>query len=149
VTAGAGRTCLAQYVRNDRDTARCMREGSCLCGAVRFEVRGELPAGDGCHCRTCRKWSGHFFASTEVPREAVTIRGEDQVTWFRSSEKVRRGFCARCGSSLFFDPVHKDWIGIALGAFDGDTGTRLAVHIFVGDKGDYYDIADGLPQNEH
>jgi hypothetical protein len=69
------------------------------------------------------------------------------VTWFSSSPKVRRGFCARCGSSLFWDPPHRDWIAVAMGAFDGPTGTALNLHIFVADKGDYYEIGDGLPQN--
>jgi hypothetical protein len=126
-----------------------MHKGSCLCGAVRFEVACELPAPDACHCTQCRKHSGHYFASTDVPRTALTVHGAEHVTWFRSSEKVRRGFCSTCGSSLFWDPVHRDWIGIAMGAFDGPTGTRLRIHIHVADKGDYYDIADGLPQNPH
>jgi hypothetical protein len=122
--------------------------GSCLCGAVRFEVRGDLPGPDACHCTQCRKHSGHYFASTDVARAALTIRGEEHVHWYQSSAKVRRGFCAQCGSSLFWDPIFKDRIGIAMGAFDTPTGTRLAIHIFVADKGDYYDIADGLPQNQ-
>lgn len=54
-----------------------------------------------------------------------------------------------CGSSLFFDPPARDWIGIAMGAFDTPTSTRLAMHVFVAEKGDYYEIADGLPQNRH
>jgi len=124
-----------------------MRKGSCLCGAVTFEVEGDLPPPDACHCRKCRKHSGHYFASTDVPRSALTIRGADKVTWFQSSEKARRGFCSTCGSSLFWDPLFHDWIGVAMGAFDDPTGTRLGIHIFVADKGDYYDIADGLPQN--
>jgi hypothetical protein len=127
---------------------RAVHKGSCLCGAVSFEVSGALPPPDACHCTKCRKISGHVWASTDVPREAVTIRGTDNVTWFQSSEKVRRGFCSTCGSSLFFDPPHKDWIGIAMGAFEQPTDTRLAIHIFVADKGDYYDIADGVPQNQ-
>jgi hypothetical protein len=126
-----------------------MHTGSCLCGAVRFAVAGELPGPDACHCTQCRKHSGHYFASTDVARAALTISGEEQLRWFQSSAKVRRGFCAHCGSSLFWDPIFKDRIGIAMGAFDSPTGTRLAIHIFVADKGDYYDIADGLPQNEH
>ncbi len=123
-----------------------MHTGSCLCGAVRFEVDGPLPAPDACHCTICRKVSGHVFASSDVPRARVTIHGGDKVTWYRSSEKVRRGFCATCGSQLFFDPVHTDWIGIAMGAFERPTDTQLAIHVFVGDKGDYYEIADGVPQ---
>ncbi|HWA92030.1 MAG TPA: GFA family protein [Rhizomicrobium sp.] len=124
-----------------------MHKGSCLCGAVRFEVAGELKGPDACHCTKCRKSSGHYFASTDLPRAALTVRGEDKVTWYRSSEKVRRGFCSVCGSPLFWDPIGRDWTGIAMGALDGPTGTKLAIHIFVADKGDYYDIADGLPQN--
>ena len=128
-----------------------MHKGSCLCGKVTFEVSGELPAPSACHCSQCRKHSGHFEASTDIPRSAVTVEGEEHVTWFRSSEKVRRGFCSTCGSSLFWDPIDRDkhdWTAIAMGAFDTPTGTRLERHIFVADKGDYYDIADGLPQNE-
>jgi len=123
-----------------------LHKGSCLCGAVTFEVQGDLPGPDACHCRQCRKQSGHYFASTDVPRAAVTIQGEDKITWYRSSEKARRGFCAICGSSLFWDPFSRDWIGIAMGAFDTPTGTKLAVHIFTGEKGDYYGIGDGVKQ---
>jgi hypothetical protein len=126
-----------------------MHKGSCLCGAVSFEVNGTLHPPDACHCSQCRKQSGHFWASTDVPRAALTIRGAENLTWFRSSEKVQRGFCSTCGSSLFWDPIHKDTISIAMGAFDGSTNTRLAMHIHVADKGDYYDIGDGVPQHQH
>lgn len=125
-----------------------MHKGSCLCGAVQFEVTGDLPEPDACHCSICRKHSGHYYAGTDVKKDALCITGEENVTWYQSSPKVRRGFCATCGSSLFFDPPHRDWIGVAMGAFDSPTDTKLAIHIFVADKGDYYDIADGLPQNQ-
>jgi hypothetical protein len=115
---------------------------------VRFEAACELPGPDGCHCTQCRKFSGHYFVSTDVPRAAVTIQGGENVTWFQSSEKVRRGFCATCGASLFWDPAHRDFIAIAMGAFDKPTGTRMTKHIFVADKGDYYEIGDGLPQHQ-
>lgn len=120
--------------------------GSCLCGTVRFEVAGALPGPDACHCTQCRKHSGHVFASTDVPRWALTIHGEERLSWYRSSEKVRRGFCSVCGSSLFWDPVHRDWIAVAMGAFDGPTGTRLSKHIFVADKGDYYEAGEDAPR---
>jgi hypothetical protein len=125
-----------------------MNTGSCLCGAVTFEVTGTLPPPSACHCTQCRKHSGHFEASTDVPRSALTIRGSDKLTWYRSSERVRRGFCSICGSSLFWDPIQKDWTAIAMGAFDQPTNTKLARHIFVADKGDYYEIADALPQSQ-
>lgn len=124
-----------------------MHKGACLCGAVSFEVAGELHPPDACHCSQCRGQSGHFWASTDVPREALTLRGAEHLTWYRSSERVRRGFCSVCGSVLFWDPIGRERIGVAMGAFDAPTGTRLALHIFTANKGDYYDIADGLPQN--
>lgn len=124
-----------------------MHKGSCLCGAVTFEIDAALNPPDACHCTKCRKTSGHYFASTDVPKDKIKIEGHDNLRWYQYSEKVRRGFCATCGASLFFDPPHRDWIGVAMGAFDGPTQTHLHLHIFVADKGDYYDIADGLPQN--
>jgi hypothetical protein len=124
-----------------------MHKGSCLCGAVTFQVEGDLPAPDACHCGQCRKHSGHYFVSTDLKRSAVTIQGGENVTWFRSSEKVQRGFCAICGSSLFWNPIHKDMLAIAMGAFDTPTQTKVRIHIFVSEKGDYYDLDDGLPQN--
>jgi hypothetical protein len=126
-----------------------MHTGSCLCGAVRFQVEGDLPGPDACHCRECRKFSGHVFVSADVPRAALTVQGGESVTWFQSSEKARRGFCARCGASLFWDPLHRDWIGIAMGAFDLPTNTRIAIHVHVAEKGDYYDISDDAPKNAH
>jgi hypothetical protein len=124
-----------------------MYTGSCLCGAVRFEVSGPLPAPDACHCSQCRKQSGHYWASTDVPRTALTVHGADALTWFQSSAKVRRGFCATCGSALFWDPIARPTIAVAMGAFDAPTDTKLAKHIFVADKGDYYEIADGVVEH--
>lgn len=125
-----------------------MARGACLCGKVRFEVDGPLHPPDACHCRQCRRQSGHYWASTDVPRASLTIEGAEHVTWFASSARVRRGFCGTCGSSLFWDASGRERIAIAMGAFDAPTDTRLAMHIFVAEKGDYYDIDDGVPQNE-
>lgn len=124
-----------------------MQSGSCLCGAITFTIDCALPQPDVCHCGKCRKHSGHCFASTDVPKLALTVSGRATVKWFQSSTQVRRGFCAECGSSLFWEPFHRDWIAVAMGAFDGPTQTSVKMHIFVASKGDYYEIADGLPQH--
>ena len=125
-----------------------MHTGSCLCGAISFTVEGELHAPDACHCNQCRKQSGHVWASTDVANNKLTINGGEHITWFPSSEKVRRGFCSTCGSVLFWDPIHHDRIAIAMGAFDKPTNTRLAMHIHVASKGDYYAITDDAPKHE-
>jgi hypothetical protein len=112
-------------------------------------VDAELARPNACHCTECRKQTGHFLASVSIPRTALQIDGAGAVRWYHSSAKVRRGFCGTCGATLFWDPVQHDWIAVAMGAFDGPTGTAVSLHIFVAEKGDYYAIADGLPQNDH
>lgn len=120
-----------------------MIRGSCLCGQVRFEVEGGLRPVIACHCRQCRKSSGHHVAATSAPRGGVAISG--QVTWYASSAQARRGFCATCGSNLFWDGPGEN-LSIMAGSLDQPTGLHLAGHIFCADKGDYYEICDGLPQ---
>jgi hypothetical protein len=125
-----------------------MPQASCLCGAIKMEVEGELPQADACHCSQCRKQSGHYWASVDLTTDRVTVNGEDNVRWYQASDKVRRGFCQTCGSFLFWDPIHQDKIAIAMGAFDGPTQTKLFSHIFVADKGDYYEIESGVLQKD-
>lgn len=119
------------------------RTGSCLCGAVTFEVEGPLRPVVACHCGQCRKVTGNFVAATGAARDAVTIAGE--VTWFRSSPEARRGFCAICGSQLFWDGLGTH-LSIMAGALDGATGLSLAGHIFCADAADWEVIDDGLPR---
>jgi hypothetical protein len=123
-----------------------MKSGGCLCGAVRYRVDGPLDAVVACHCGQCRRASGHHAAATGARRGDVTIEGE--VAWYESTPGViRRGFCPVCGSNLFWDRMASDRLDIWAGTLDGPTGLGLVRHIFVADKGDYYTIADGLPQH--
>lgn len=123
--------------------------GSCNCGAVKFTLTQRPTEAIACHCRLCRKQSGHFFAGANLPKTAVEITGTENLTWYQASEKVRRGFCSTCGSWLFWEPIFRDWTSVALGAINDETGLKLERHIFVAHKGDYYTIQDGLPQNEN
>jgi hypothetical protein len=120
--------------------------GGCLCGAVRFAARA--PRGDvvNCHCSQCRRFHGHFGAYAVAPRGGFRLIEQRGLTWYRSSERARRGFCRICGSSLFWDGVGFDEIEIAAGALDQPTGLRTSTHINVTDKADYYNITDDLAQ---
>ena len=120
--------------------------GACLCGAVAFESDAALRPVIACHCTQCRKTSGHFWAATSVPRDALRMLRDDGLAWFQSSAAARRGFCKCCGSSVFWDPVEGDHISIGAGCIDGATGVQVDCHWYVADKGDYYDLTDGLPQ---
>ena len=125
-----------------------MLSGSCNCGGVRFDLAEAPTEATACHCVQCRKQSGHFFASANVAKSALRLLVADTLGWYQASAKVRRGFCTRCGAWLFWEPLERDWTSVALGALDGATGVQLERHIFVAEKGDYYEIADGLPQNQ-
>jgi hypothetical protein len=79
-----------------------MLSGSCLCGAVRYEIAGELGPIGHCHCRTCRKAHAAAFATTARADRAAFrwSAGEDLVTSFESTPGKRRFFCPRCGAHL-------------------------------------------------
>ncbi len=126
-----------------------MPSGSCLCGNVAFEFNETLAPPSACHCGQCRKQSGHYWASVNVATDDLTFTARDTLRWFSASDTARRGFCATCGSSLFWQRHGANRIAVALGALASPTGLRLANHIFTADKGDYYDITDGLPQRPH
>ena len=120
-----------------------MHSGSCLCGAVAYEVTGQLRDAIGCHCTQCRKMTGHYLAATAARHERFQLTREDGLAWYRSSATARRGFCRICGSTLFWQGEGRDYVAIAAGSLDGPTGIRLEGHIFCADKGDYYEIAGG------
>lgn len=92
--------------------------GGCQCGAVRYHVFGTPQSPHLCHCRMCQKASGNYFMPLAfAPGDALTItRGEP--AWFASSDPVRRGFCAICGTPLFFDTLQSDGLAFTLGSLD-------------------------------
>lgn len=121
-----------------------MTNGSCLCGQITFTVDGPMRAVVFCHCQQCRKTSGHYVAATSAPRDKITISGN--VSWYHASDDARRGFCATCGSSVFWDRHKANYLSIHAGVLDGDTELYAKGHIFCADKGDYYELSDELPK---
>lgn len=122
-----------------------MPKGSCNCGAVSFEVTGSLRPVIYCHCTQCRKQTGHFVAATCADNADLHIEGGENLSWFTASEDAKRGFCSICGSSMFWKANGAKKTSIFAGSFDNPTGLESGFHIYVDDKGDYYEICDGLP----
>ena len=118
---------------------------------VRIEIL-ERPnhAPEACHCKQCRKQSGHVLAAVNVKRDTLRVHGNHKVTWYKSSDKVERGFCSICGSTLFWKPTIDgyQYTAVAMGALEAPTGMKLSKHTFVGEKGDYYEIVDGVPKSD-
>jgi hypothetical protein len=106
-----------------------------------------------CHCEECRRWNGHFSADTAARREDLIITDQDGLRWIdspRSDAGARRGFCARCGSSLFWDAPDRPTVSIAAGTLDQPTGLTTIAHWYVSQAGDYYELpTDGLPRHAH
>ena len=123
--------------------------GACLCGGVRFSVRGALRPVIACHCTQCRRWSGGYVMATEARTADLVFAADATLAWYASSAEAERGFCRRCGSVLFWRRTTGDrtHVSILAGALDPPTGLRLDHHIFVADKPDFYDITDGLPRH--
>ena len=126
--------------------------GRCLCGAVQFEVRGPLRDVLLCHCVECRRWSGHVFAATSAQKDDLVLLAGDALRWIASPESesdARRGFCAECGSSLFWEAPSRETISIAAGSLDEPTGLEAMGHVYVSQAADYYELPDdGLPRHE-
>ena len=126
--------------------------GGCLCGGVRFEIYEPLMDVVNCHCSKCRRFHGHVGAYTATDRQNLVLVQSETLKWFRSTTdetpNVHRGFCVQCGSSLFWDPRGKSRISIAAGALDPPTGLATIKHVWVSQKGDYYDIKDDLTQHD-
>ena len=119
--------------------------GGCECGAVRFIVSGARDTVTFCHCSQCRRFSGHHWAATNAPFDQLVFSEDSGLRWYRSSSWAKRGFCSLCGSALFYRMNDEDGIGIAAGCLDTPTGLRPGKHIFVADKGDYYEASADAP----
>ena len=94
----------------------------------------------------CRKTHGHIGAYTATPKQNLRIVETRGLKWYRSSEQARRGFCAECGGTLFFEPLAKDYMAIAAGTLDPPTGLKTVVQIHVNSAGDYYKIDPSIRQ---
>jgi hypothetical protein len=122
------------------------RTGGCLCGAVRYRTDGLLRPVVMCHCSQCRRQTGHFLAATAARRADFVLLHDEELRWYAASDAARRGFCGRCGSTLFWDGEGLDYLSIAAGSLDDSSALPLAGHIFTADKGGYYDIDPSEPQ---
>ena len=106
--------------------------GNCLCGSVRFTARGAIKRVSACYCGQCRKQNGGGpFYGAELQGELV-LETKGALQWYASSKKATRGFCGRCGSSLFWQ-ANDDaaFFDVSLGALDDSERLRLDAHIFV------------------
>jgi hypothetical protein len=127
-----------------------MHQGGCLCGAVRYEIAGDLAPIQICHCADCRRAQGSAFGAN-MPVALADFRllqGDDHLCAYESSPGKDRVFCATCGG-----PIYSRFTGapgvirIRAGSLDAPTGATIGFHFHVSSKVDWSPaINDGLPQ---
>ncbi|MEE9572785.1 MAG: GFA family protein [Candidatus Neomarinimicrobiota bacterium] len=126
--------------------------GGCLCGAVRYEINEKLRGIVNCHCSKCRKFHGNFGAYTSIKYISLTLLEQRGLKWYQSitdeTSNVYRGFCAECGSSLFWHPRDQERIAVAAGSLDDPIKLETIGHVWISQIGDYYKIIDDLPKYE-
>lgn len=123
-----------------------MKAGSCLCGKVRLSFDKFVRPFRSCHCTQCRKQTSTYLTAGHVLDEQLTVQGGDHLTWYRASDFASRGFCCHCGSAMLWKRDDTDYTAVMAGCIDGDTYTAVVAHIFVGNKGDYYELDEEVPK---
>ena len=124
-------------------------EGRCLCGAVRFAVTPPTLFFAHCHCRWCREAHGAAFVSWVGAAEERFryLPGSAQPTWYQSSPQSRRGFCPKCGTTLFFaSTVCPGEIHVARPAIPGPIDREPQCHVFYDQHADWAEMSDALPR---
>ena len=119
---------------------------SCLCKGVSLTIKGEFRPVINCHCIQCMKTHGNFAAYTSVLEENIIFKSKKTLRWFESSTKAKRGFCNKCGASIFFKRNNSRAVSISAGLLKNPSNLKTISHIYVKNKRDYYKILDKLPK---
>jgi hypothetical protein len=127
-----------------------LMSGGCLCAGVRYQLTGECRDIINCHCENCRRTHGHIAAYTSVLQSALVLTSQHTLQWYHDeSADTFRGFCNRCGASLFWDARDgRGKMAVAAGSLDDSLKLKTIGHVFVSEAGKYYEIDDGLPRFE-
>ena len=115
-------------------------KASCLCGGIKLRTQGYHRNVHNCHCIQCMKTHGHHAAYTNVEERNVKFLKKRTLRWFKSSKRAKRGFCNKCGASLFFKIIGAKTISIAAGMFNKPIKLKTTMNIFVKGKSDYYKL---------
>ena len=121
-------------------------KASCLCGGIKLRTQGYHRNVQNCHCIQCMKTHGHHAAYTNVEERNVKFLKKRTLKWFKSSKRAKRGFCNKCGASLFFKVIGAKNISIAAGMFNRPVKLKTTMNIFVKGKLDYYKLDSRMPK---
>ena len=118
----------------------------CLCEGVKIKVKGKLRHVINCHCAQCMKTHGNYAAYTSCLEDNVTFINKKTLKWYKSSNIAKRGFCSRCGASMFYKLIKSRNISIAAGMLNNPTKLKTCSNIFTKGKLDYYKLDSKIPK---
>lgn len=118
----------------------------CLCGGVKLKTKGILRHVINCHCSQCVKTHGNYAAYTACLEKNIVFISKKTLKWYHSSKKAKRGFCTRCGASIFYKNLNSKSISIAAGMFTNPTKLKTKLNIFIRGKLDYYKLDNRIPK---
>ena len=122
------------------------KAAKCLCGGVKIKIKNKLRHIINCHCSQCMKTHGNYAAYTSCPEDNVTFISKKTLKWYKSSKIAKRGFCSKCGASMFYKRLKSKNISIAAGMFNNPTKLKTYSNIFTKDKMDFYQLDKSLPR---
>jgi hypothetical protein len=123
--------------------------GSCLCGAIRYEVEGDFEQFYLCHCVHCRKDSGSAHGANLFSASATLkwVAGESEVRVFNlPGTRHRHAFCSTCGSALPDAPMHGALLKVPAGSLDTEIRIRPDAHIFCSSRARWDENLEQIPQ---
>jgi hypothetical protein len=124
--------------------------GSCLCGTVKFEVKGEFDSFYLCHCQHCQKDTGSAHAANLVSQSArlIWLAGADAVTSFTLlGTRHNKSFCKLCGSALPSTQI-AGLLVVPVGCLDSEISMLPTAHIFTSSKAAWDRELGDLPKFE-
>ncbi len=141
---------MMTHANQDSEARTGTRQGSCLCGGIRYRLHGALPDFQACHCVQCRKaQGGPFVVVAPIEEHALHwLSGKELLTAYSASPGKERVFCGRCGSPMFSRREDAPGrIRLRVGTLDGATGASIASHAHVASKADWFALEDDRPQH--
>ena len=119
---------------------------NCLCGGIKIKIKGKLRHVNNCHCSQCMKTHGNFASYTSCEEQDLYFISKKTLKWFYSSKIAKRGFCSKCGASIFYKKLDSERISIAAGMLKNPTNLKTHSNIFTKGKMDYYKLDPKLPK---
>ena len=123
-------------------------KASCLCGSIQLKTQGRHRNIHNCHCIQCMKTHGHHAAYTAVKLDNIKFYKKKNLKWFKSSKGAKRGFCNKCGASMFYRSIGSKEMHISAGMFNRPVKLKTKMNIFVKNKLEYYKLDNRLPKTK-